>query len=448
LHASSFENMARCHDRYLGTQAWADGGDRVVVDVGGADVNGGYRPLFDDPRYRYLTVDLAPGEGVDVVLDDPYRLPFDDGSVDVVLSGQMLEHCEFFWLIFAEMLRVLKPDGYLFLIAPSAGPIHEYPVDCYRFYPDAYRALAKYAGCHLHEVWLDERGPWRDLVGVFAKHPPTGAVASRSLSALHALAPTVVAPGSAEEETTRGSVPYVQMLQALHETLQPTLYLESGVRRGRSLALARGPAIGVDPAPELAEQALPADTRVFTVASDDFFRDLAAQAMPVAPELAFIDGMHRFEYALRDFMHVERLAAPTTLVVVDDIFPSHPAQAERTRRTRVWTGDIWKLASCLAELRPDLVLIPLDTAPTGLLLVAGLDPGNRVLWDRYNPVVRRFSAEQAPPAAVLQRSGALAPDDPRVAAVLATLRQCRDAGAGRARVVASLRAALAASTRA
>jgi hypothetical protein len=170
--------------------------------------------------------------------------------------------------------------------------------------------------------------------------------------------------------------------------------------------------------------------------------------MPVAPELAFIDGMHRFEYALRDFMHVERLAAPTTLVVVDDIFPSHPAQAERTRRTRVWTGDIWKLASCLAELRPDLVLIPLDTAPTGLLLVAGLDPGNRVLWDRYNPVVRRFSAEQAPPAAVLQRSGALAPDDPRVAAVLASLRQCRDAGAARARVVASLRAALAASTRA
>jgi SAM-dependent methyltransferase len=447
LHASSFENMARCHDRYLGTQAWTGGGERLVVDVGGADVNGGYRPIFDDPRYRYLTVDLAAGEGVDVVLDDPYRLPFADGSVDIVLSGQMLEHCEFFWLTFAEMMRVLKPDGYLFLIAPSAGPIHDYPVDCYRFYPDAYRALAKHAGCHLHEVWLDERGPWRDLVGVFAKHPPSGDAVTRSASAVRALAPTTVAPGTAEEEATRGAVPYLQVLQTLHETLQPSLYLEIGVRRGHSLALARGAAIGVDPAPELAE-ALPASTRLFPIASDDFFRDLAAQEMTAPPDLAFIDGMHLFEYALRDFMHVERLATPTTLVVIDDIFPSHPAQAERHRRTRVWTGDIWKLASCLAELRPDLVLIPLDTEPTGLLLVAGLNRDNRVLWNQYNPIVRRFSAEQAPSASVLQRTGVLAPDDPRVARVLATLRQCRDAGAKRPAVVAALRAGLAAGTRA
>ena len=442
MHASSFENMARCHDRYLGTQAWTGGGERLVVDVGGADVNGGYRPIFDDPRYRYLTVDLAAGEGVDVVLDDPYRLPFADGSVDIVLSGQMLEHCEFFWLTFAEMMRVLKPDGYLFLIAPSAGPIHEYPVDCYRFYPDAYRALAKHAGCHLHEVWLDERGPWRDLVGVFAKHPPTGDAVTRPTSAVRALAPTTVAPGTAEEEATRGAVPYLQVLQTLHDTLQPSLYLEIGVRLGRSLALARGPAIGVDPAPELTE-ALPESTRLFQVASDDFFRDFAAQAMPAPPDLAFIDGMHLFEYALRDFMHVERLATPTTLVVIDDIYPSHPAQAERNRRTRVWSGDIWKLASCLAELRPDLLLIPLDTEPTGLLLVAGLDPDNRVLWNRYNPIVRRFSAEQAPPASVLQRTGVLAADDPRVALVLAALRQGRDAGVDRARVAAALRAALA-----
>jgi len=236
------------------------------------------------------------------------------------------------------------------------------------------------------------------------------------------------------------------VLQTLHDTLQPSLYLEIGVRRGRSLALARGPAIGVDPAPELA-QALPESTRLFQVASDDFFRDVAAQAMTAPPDLAFIDGMHLFEYALRDFMHVERLATPTTLVVIDDIYPSHPAQAERNRRTRVWSGDIWKLASCLAELRPDLLLIPLDTAPTGLLLVAGLDPDNRVLWNRYNPIVRRFSAEQAPPASVLQRTGVLAADDPRVARVLAALRQGRDAGANRAGVAVALRAALAGDDR-
>ena len=63
--------MARCHARYLAADEERDQGDRIVLDVGGADVNGGYRPLFSHPRYRYLTVDLTPGEGVDIVLDDP-----------------------------------------------------------------------------------------------------------------------------------------------------------------------------------------------------------------------------------------------------------------------------------------------------------------------------------------------------------------------------------------
>lgn len=442
MHASSLENMYRCYARYLHADFLRARDEVVVLDVGGADVNGGYRQIFADPRFRYLTVDLAEGAGVDIVLDDPYRLPLEDGSVDIVLSGQMLEHCELFWLTFAEMMRVLKSDGYLFLIAPSAGPIHRYPVDCYRFYPDAYRALAKHNNCHLLEVWLDERGPWRDLVGVFAKQllqrnppaitPPVRATAMVSLP-----------PGSAEEEATRGSIHYLEIMGRLHETLQPALYLEIGVRRGRSLGLARGPSIGVDPEPDLADVQLPSSTRLFTVASDDFFRDLAAQEMTAPPDLAFIDGMHLFEYALRDFMHIERLATPGTLVVIDDIHPSHPAQAERNRRTRVWTGDIWKLRKCLTDLRPDLILMTVDTAPTGLLLVAGLDPDNRVLWDRYNPIVRKYSEQMEVPEATLRRDGVLMPDDPRLADFLSVLKRCRDSGAKKNAVVGALRAVFA-----
>jgi len=215
------------------------------------------------------------------------------------------------------------------------------------------------------------------------------------------------------------------------------------VRHGRSLALASAEAIGVDPAPDLLGVQLPSTTRLFSMGSDDFFRDVAAQEMTGPPDLAFIDGMHLFEYALRDFMHIERMANSRTLVVIDDIHPTHSAQAERRRRTRVWTGDIWKLHACLAEARPDLVLIPLDTAPTGLLLVAGLDPTNRVLWNQYNPIVRKYSASMEPPPTVLQRAGSLAPDDPRVARALAALRHCRESGAARNAVVAAIRAALA-----
>ena len=171
MHASSLENMRKCHDRYIAGRLAREGRPLRVLDVGGANINGGYADIFALPDFVYEGADLEARTGVSIVLDDPYMLPLEAGSVDIVISGQMLEHCEFFWRSFDEMVRVLRPGGYIFLIAPSAGPIHNYPVDCYRFYPDSYRALAKHAGCHLIDCWLDERGPWRDLVGVFAKEP-------------------------------------------------------------------------------------------------------------------------------------------------------------------------------------------------------------------------------------------------------------------------------------
>lgn len=442
MHASSLENMSRCRARYLTQAVLESRGDMQVLDVGGADVNGGYRSVFADPQFHYRTVDLEAGNGVDIVLDDPYRYPLDDESVDVLLSGQMLEHCEFFWLTFVEMMRVLKPDGLLFLIAPSAGHIHQYPVDCYRFYPDAYRALAKYAGCHLLEVWLDERGPWRDLVGVFSKQPMP--VPEPDPPSTCTLAPVDVAPGTPEEELIQGQTPYLEVLDNIHQALQPASYLEIGVRHGRSLRLANCAATGIDPASEVAD-ALPPTTRLIEMASDDFFRDADKDALPGPPDLAFIDGMHLFEYALRDFMHIEQLATPGTLVVIDDTHPNHVAQAQRERRTRVWTGDVWKLQRCLAEARPDLVLVELDTSPTGLLLIAGLDPVNRVLWDRYNPIVRRYGQLQGPPPEVLQRVNALDPGAAQLGVFLAELRQCREQRLPRAQVGKRLRAALAGS---
>ena len=98
-----------------------------MLDLGGGDVNGSYRDVFDGPQFAYLGADLAPAEGVSVVLDNPYRFPLDDASIDIVASGQMFEHCEFFWLAFAGMVRVVKPSGFVFLIAPAAGAIHRYP---------------------------------------------------------------------------------------------------------------------------------------------------------------------------------------------------------------------------------------------------------------------------------------------------------------------------------
>lgn len=475
MHPSSLENMQKCYDRYVVPLGFTQRSNVAVLDLGGANVNGGrsndpnkiegsYRSIFADSCFDYQVADLAtclsgtaeylpPEYEVDIVLTDPYHIPLADNSVDIVLSGQMLEHCEFFWLVFQEMLRVLAPDGLLLLIAPSAGPIHRYPVDCYRFYPDAYVALAKYGNCQLHAMWHDERGPWRDLVGVFGKTSleltelpehvygpqvpfqtaPNIYMCSRS--SISATIPNKfanmrgvgVSTTSPEEvELIAGQVPYLTVLQQLHKYLKPRLYLEIGVRHGRSFNLATCQAIGIDNDPEL-EQPLPNTHKLFVTTSDDFFEMQAHQVLTTALDMVFIDGMHLFEYALRDFMHVERYASANTVVIIDDIYPNHWQQASRTRTTRVWTGDVWKLQYCLAEQRPDLLLLPLNTSPTGLLLVTGLNPDNRKwgdwggtpqnsLWERYNPLVRQYrELSPIPPATVLQRQGAITPDESTIA---------------------------------
>jgi SAM-dependent methyltransferase len=405
MHASSLENMYLCFERFIVGSALEQQERVSVLDVGGSDYNGSYREVFADPRFAYTAADITDGPGVHLVIQDPYRLPLEDRSVDIVISGQMLEHCEFFWLAFGEMVRVLRPGGFIFLIAPSSGPEHRYPVDCYRFYPDAYRALARYANCAVLDIWLDERGPWRDLVGVFSRHgQPSFAGPADSRARI---APTDIQPGTAEEEAVKGAAPYLDVLAQIHTALRPQSYFEIGVRHGASLALAKGPALGVDPAPDITAT-LGAQTTVVVQTSDAYFA--APVKAPLSPpDLIFIDGLHHCEAALRDFMNIERRASPGGLVVIDDILPNHPIQAERDRRTRVWTGDVWKLVPLLRRLRPDLSLVVLDTAPSGLLLIGGLDPSNRVLWDQYNPLVREWVAAIDPPADVVARLGAVSP---------------------------------------
>jgi SAM-dependent methyltransferase len=435
MHPTSLENMQRCWDRYVHGTELEDQEKLTVLDVGGADVNGSYRDIIKGPNVEYLAADLQDGPGVAVRMDDPYKIPLEDGSVDLVVSGQMLEHCEFFWLSFSEMMRVLKPDGYLFLIAPSAGGIHRHPVDCYRFHPDAYVALAKYAGCKLVDLWHDQRGTWRDLVGVFSWRSDREPRLAKHVDEIPvAPPPEQQVP---EQEILGGEKPYREVLQQIHETIQPDLYLEIGVNMGASLALARGRAIGIDPhltvRREISEQA-----RLVEMQSDDFFEKAASDLLKEKPEFVFIDGMHLFEYALRDFMNVEAVAAPNAIVVIDDIFPNHPAQATRKRATRYWTGDVWKLHDVLRKERPDLFLMPIDTSPTGLLLVWGLDSSNRRLWERYDKFIRTYVYDDIPvPDDVVQRSGSVHPD--RVGKVLDAIAATKGKRFSRAKMVTRLR---------
>jgi hypothetical protein len=210
--------------------------------------------------------------------------------------------------------------------------------------------------------------------------------------------------GSEQEERVSGKVSYLAVLERLHRDLEPKLYLEIGVRHGGSLRLAQGPAIGVDPAPAL-RVPLPAAAKLARATSDAFF---ASPPERLWPDFGFIDGMHLFEFALRDFINFETCAAAGAIVAVDDVFPNHSAQAERERRTRVWTGDVWRLLPALRRYRPDLQLIALDTHPTGLLLIANLDRKVTTLLKNYERIVDEGLDEPVPDA-IVRREGTLDP---------------------------------------
>jgi len=190
-----------------------------------------------------------------------------------------------------------------------------------------------------------------------------------------------------------GGDDYQAMLRQVHRELRPRTYLEIGVDEGTTLRLANTGtvAIGVDPAPRLSSP-LPPNARVFKATSDDFFaRYDAAKPFGDRPiDLAFIDGRHLFEFALRDFINVERRATPQSTVLMHDCYPLDEVTARREAVTTFSTGDAWKVILCLKKYRPDLAVHTLACPPTGLALVRGLDPASRTLESQLEALYREY----------------------------------------------------------
>lgn len=83
---------------------------------------------------------------------------------------------EFFWLTMCEIARVPRKEGPCCIIAPSPGPQHGYPKDCWRFFPDALEAVARYAMLEIVESYTcgepmrnGENNIWKDTVLICRK---------------------------------------------------------------------------------------------------------------------------------------------------------------------------------------------------------------------------------------------------------------------------------------
>ena len=181
---------------------------------------------------------------------------------------------------------------------------------------------------------------------------------------------------------------YYGLLRRAHEVLRPRRYLEIGVHRGHSLALLQPEthAVGVDPDP-LVENP-PENAVIVSATSDEFFADPALFGLLGGRvDLAFVDGLHLYEQALRDVANVERHSKPGGVILIHDCLPIDAATSAREQTSMVWSGDVWKVVVALRRHRQDLTVTTVDVEPTGLAVVSGLNPDNTVLFDRYEEIV-------------------------------------------------------------
>jgi hypothetical protein len=220
---------------------------------------------------------------------------------------------------------------------------------------------------------------------------------------------------------------YHDRLRRIHEELNPATYLEIGVFKGQSLTHARPPtiALGVDPEPRI-EEPISVEFHLYTETSGEFFnqRDVRALFGGAGPSLVFIDGLHAFTAVLEDFAHVEAIADPDTLVLLHDMIPFDEITQRPEQVHEFYTGDVWKLLHCFADVRPDLSWFTIRTPPSGLTVVGGLDPTSTVLRDQYDKLVQRYRGLRFEDA--VETPGPVLENDwPLVAE---QLRRLRDAG--------------------
>lgn len=133
----------------------------TVVDIGGSNVNGSLKDFFITNNMKYICVDIEPHPSVDIVMKPGDKFPFENESIDLIVSTSCFEHDPCFWITFKEMCRVVKLGGHIYINAPSNGTYHKYPGDNWRFYPDAGQALAywssiSYNNENIHPVCVKE----------------------------------------------------------------------------------------------------------------------------------------------------------------------------------------------------------------------------------------------------------------------------------------------------
>jgi len=170
MHAAALAKMTKMRDEYLSRDT-----PLRILDVGSFSVNGCHRPEFETDNWSYTGLDVRSGPNVDLVVGNPIRwLEIPSDSYSLVISGQTLEHTENPWAVWREMVRVVKPEGLIFITVPASGPEHKHPIDCWRFLSDGMRCFPQFcsdiaevdcleAGTEWGTKWCDTWAAYRKI---------------------------------------------------------------------------------------------------------------------------------------------------------------------------------------------------------------------------------------------------------------------------------------------
>ncbi|MBA1141381.1 class I SAM-dependent methyltransferase [Mesorhizobium neociceri] len=199
---------------------------------------------------------------------------------------------------------------------------------------------------------------------------------------------------------------YLETIANIHTVLTPRSYFEVGVQFGNTLELAKCETVAVDPYFVCAKNIIGRKPRCFLYqqTSDGFFKETRPSKVLGKPvDLAFLDGMHLFEFLLRDFINTERECAKDSIILMHDCLPPGYKMTIRDMKTAIeptdnnfpgwWAGDVWKMVPTLLKYRPDLSVTVTDCAPTGLVVVTNLNPESTVLRDAYDEILKTFRAD-------------------------------------------------------
>ena len=114
----------------------------VVFVVGGGTVGMGMEDFIKDQRFRFIESDVAFAPRTQIIMDG-HSIPLVSECCDAVIAQGVLEHVVDPERVVSELVRILKPDGFIYAETPFMQGGHFAPYDFRRFTAIGHRRMLR-----------------------------------------------------------------------------------------------------------------------------------------------------------------------------------------------------------------------------------------------------------------------------------------------------------------